>query len=617
MPLRIQSGTTPRLQAREPVDAKPTSTPAQNAVSTSGRTAVKAPADGFEARATSAAAPKAGASGSADVQSAFKEQFGALAQDKAQFHDTMRSIFGEGYDARKAESYRQQALAGNYDWLPPVKWVGSDVLGGAHGAYDSESGTVFLDRALMGNPALAASTYVEEAGHHLDAKLNTVDSRGDEGELFRRVLSGEKLTQAQVAEIRGENDKGIIHVGGKAVEVEFWNPFKAIGNAAKAVGNAVSGAAKAVGNAVVNTAKGVGNAVVSVGKGVLGAAKTFGSGIGEGVGGFFTNLVKFKVGDALQSLVRGADKAFLQAPQRLWSGVLDGAEHLVNGASHLLGPLGKPVRELGSRVIDAGRTVMDTVYGAARDVFRTALEVPVGFIRDVESSIKLAAKGKWGEAAEQFGMAFVNAPVRAIGGAVDVVVRGVQGLVNAALTLTFAEAPSKPLNPDERKLLERIYGDSIDYDMVRVKRGGSTDWAGMAAHVVGNTIYMPDHYYDASGNLTADGRETLAHEAGHIWQNQNGGGDYLHRALLAQGLATLKSGDRNGAYDWREGFNDGKAFDELNPEQQASLIEDIGKALMNGNGIVEASDWPKALSAAEMKYVMDAWAMVRRGDGAR
>jgi hypothetical protein len=598
------------------VDTQPLAPPSQKAA-TLTQPAVRKPSDGFEARSTGAAAPKAGTGASSDVQGAFKEQFGALAQDKAKFHDTMRSIFGEGYDARKAEGYRQQALAGNYDWLPPVKWVGSDVLGGAHGAYDSESGTVFLDKALQGNPALAASTYVEEAGHHLDAKLNTVDSRGDEGELFRRILGGEKLTRAQVAEIRAENDKGIIHVDGKAMEVEFWNPFKAIGNAAKAVGNAVAGAAKAVGDAVVNTAKGVVNAAVSVGQGVVGAVKTFGSGIVEGVGGFFGNLVKGRVGDALQSLVRGADKAIFQAPQRLWSGVLDGAEHLVNGASHLLGPLGGPVRAIGSRVIDAGRTVLDTVVGMQRDVFRTALEVPVGFIRDVESSIKLAAQGKWGEAAGRFGMAFVNAPVRLIGGAVDVVVRGVQGLVNAGLTLAFAEQPSKPLTQQEREVLKRIYGDSIDLDMVRVKRGGSTDWAGMAAHVVGNTIYMPDHYYDASGNLTKDGIETLAHEAGHVWQNQNGGGDYLHRALLAQGIAALQSGSRNGAYEWREGFAEGKSFDELNPEQQASLIEDIGKALLNGNGVVEATDWDKDLSAAEFQYVMDAWARVRQGDGAR
>ena len=74
-------------------------------------------------------------------------------------------------------------------------------------------GTVLINESL--DPSLAASTFVEEAGHHLDTKLNTQDTQGDEGELFRRILSGEKLSPTQVADIRAENDKGIIKVDGK------------------------------------------------------------------------------------------------------------------------------------------------------------------------------------------------------------------------------------------------------------------------------------------------------------------------------------------------------------------------------------------------------------------
>jgi hypothetical protein len=222
--------------------------------------------DGFESTASK--------SRQGDVQSLFREQFGTLATDKQQFQSTMRGIFGERYDAAKAEQYRQQALSGNFDWLPPVEWVEPGVLGGAHGAYDSESGKVLLNRALQANPSLAASTYVEEAGHHLDAQLNTVDSQGDEGELFRRVLGGEKLSQAQVAELRAENDKGTIQLHGKSVEVEFrkrFNPFKALKQAAEWVGDKVSDAAKWVGdkasdvaNTVSTGAKWVGNAVGTV-----------------------------------------------------------------------------------------------------------------------------------------------------------------------------------------------------------------------------------------------------------------------------------------------------------------------------------------------------------------
>lgn len=250
-----------------------------------------------------------------DVQSTFRRQFGELATDKQQFHDTMRKVFGEGYDATKAEQFRQQAQAGNFDWLPPVKLVSAETLGGANGAYDAESGTVLLNASL--DPALAASTYVEEAGHHLDTQLNAKDSAGDEGELFRRILSGEKLSSAQVAEIRAENDKGIIHVDGQAKEVEFWNPFKAIGKAAKAVGNAIGSAAKAVGNVVKEAAVRVGDGVRSLATGVVstvvGAVRNVAEGIGTfagGVGKLFTG--KFKEG--FQQMGLGLVKTFLQTP---------------------------------------------------------------------------------------------------------------------------------------------------------------------------------------------------------------------------------------------------------------------------------------------------------------
>ncbi len=573
-----------------------------------GQTLRSAPRDAFDTAAVAGRTP-APPTQPADVQSLMREQFGALAEDKATFHDTLKGIFGEGYDTTKAEQYRQQALAGDFEWLPPVRWVEADVLGGAHGAYDSESGTVLLNQELKGNPSLAASTYVEEAGHHLDAQLNVADTPGDEGELFRRVLSGEKLSAAQIADIRAENDKGIIQLNGRSVEVEFWNPFKAIAKGAKSVANAV-----------VNTAKDVGNAVVSVGKGLVEGAKTFATGIGEGVGGFVSNIVKGEVTDAFQSLVRGADKAFLQAPLRVVNGVLDGAGSLINGASHLLGPLGKPLREVGGRVVDATRTVVDTAGGIVRDAFRTVTESPLALLRGTEEALKLGFQGEWGKAAARFGQGFVDMGTRFAGNIVDTLMRGIQGAANAGLTLAFAEKPSRGLNDSEIQMLRQVYGDSIDYSQVRIKQGGSTDWTNMAPHVVGNTVYMTSAWggdnFNPDGTLTDVGLETLVHEMGHIWQNQNGGGDYIHRALLAQFTSKLESGSRNGAYEWREGVAQGKSFAELNPEQQAGLMEEIGRGL-KGDGQVTPQDWVPALSPAELDYAMEAWAMVKRGEGSR
>lgn len=250
-----------------------------------------------------------------DVQGAFRKQFGALATDKTTFHAAMRTIFGAGYDAAGAEKYRQQSLGGDFGWLPPVRWVEPGVLGNANGAYDAESGTVFLNRAL--SPELAASTYVEEAGHHLDTRLNAKDTPGDEGELFRRVLAGEKLSAAQVARIRTENDKGLLLVDGKAKEVEFWNPFKAIGKAVKSAGKAIGQATRAVGKTLEQAGQRIGSSmrglVTGVASAAIGAARNIAEGARTFAGGV-GNLFSGRFGEGLGQMGKGLLKVFVQTP---------------------------------------------------------------------------------------------------------------------------------------------------------------------------------------------------------------------------------------------------------------------------------------------------------------
>ena len=391
------------------------------------------------------------------VQATFQKQFGALAADKEKFHDTLRNVFGAGYDVAQSEQYRQRALAGDFGWLPPVKWVASATLRGANGAYDAESGTVLLNRQLP--PELAASTFVEEAGHHLDARLNAKDSPGDEGELFRRVLSGEKLSSGQVAELRAENDKGTIYVDGKAREVEFWNPFKAIGKAAKAVGNAIGSAAKAVGNVVKKAGERVGDGLHGLVTGgfstVIGAARNIGEGLGTFMGGV-GKLFKGQFGEGLKQMGLGLVKTLFQTP-----------------ADALL--------MLGGRVI------------------------------------------------------------------------------SAVQTLVGVEPPGRKLRGDEIAALKQVYGDSIDYASVRIKEGDSGLFSKSGrAFAHGNTLYIPPDDLP----LTLD---LLVHEMAHVWQHQNGGTDYMSEALWAQEV-----GD---GYDFEKGIAEGKSWSELNPEQQAELLQ--------------------------------------------
>ena len=156
----------------------------------------------------------------------FEQRFAELAADPDAFHALMGQVYGSGYDAVAAEGLRARALEGDFGWLPRVEYVDADVLGGAHGAYDAASDTVYIDRNLRGT-ALGKEVLAEEVGHALDARLNGgADTAGDEGELFRRLLSGEALGTEEINAIRAEDDSGTIVIDGKSRAVEFWNPIK-------------------------------------------------------------------------------------------------------------------------------------------------------------------------------------------------------------------------------------------------------------------------------------------------------------------------------------------------------------------------------------------------------
>jgi hypothetical protein len=549
--------------------------------------------------------PAAKPSAEEQTKSAFKEEFAAKAVNKQEFDAFMKQVFGNNYDKSLAEQYRQQALNGDFSFLPDVKFVDAATLQGGKGAYNEAEGVVYINRDLaQSDPDLAAQVFVEEAGAHLDAKINTTDTQGDEGEMFRRVLGGEDLSAREVEAIRADDDHGTITVDGKQVEVEFWFGEDIV---------------DAVGGAVKDVVGGVVDGVKAVGEGVVGAVKDVGKGVWEMTGGFVGNLVDGNIAEAFSSVVRGLDHAVFQSVERFYTGVLKGAQKAVNGVTDALGPVGKPFRWVSDRLFDIGEAAMGTAFGLGRDAFRFIPDIAIGFVGDVERSIKLAADGRWGDAAKQFGMAFVNVPVNVVGHVVDAGARVLQAGASIVQTGIGLEPPARGLSSDERAYLEKIYGDSIDYDMIRVKPGGPLNNA-MTAHTVGNTVYMPKKYFDADGKLTGEGLATLGHEVGHAWQNQNGGGDYIHNALFAQMWGGIFDGDRNAAYNWQEALRNGESFESMNDEERAKVMEDIGAALAK-DGRITAADGTNSVenrnySAEELDFLLAVADEIRSGEGA-
>jgi hypothetical protein len=580
------------------------------------------------------------------IQSLFKEQFGDFAADPQKFHAMMREVYGAGYDMAKAEQFRQAALRGDYSWLPPIKFVSGEMLGGGNGCFSAEDGCVYLNADLKDDPKMLARVYVEETGHFIDTQVNKNDAAGDEGELFRRILSGEHLTADTVAAIKAENDHGTIVVDGKVKEVEFWfgsDIVNGVKKAAKAVGGAVSDAAHAVGSAVAGAAKTVGNAVVgaakSVGSGVVGALTSVGEGLGmvvTGIGGglydFGKNLIHGKVGEAFKGLLRGIDKGTFGAVLHVGDGLIDAGQKFLEAPTYLI-PGGKWIRNnITSRIGDVAHTIFNTAVEVGRDLWRSGPETVIGFGSDMVDAAKALFKGDFKDAAKKFGMAFVNAGGRAIGGVADSFIRTLQAVVSVGSTALFIEKPGRPLNDEEKALLRKVYGDSLDLDAVRIKHGGANNL--MAAHTVGNTIYMSDDdfksLHDASGNLTEEGARLLTHEMGHVWQSQNGGGDYIHESLWNQSVQMVEGKSRNEAYNWRSDVDHKVSFDQLNPEQQAHILEEIGVAMYrdahggNNDGVADLAEFSidenadrvadTPLTADEYAYIMDVAGHARHGE---
>jgi hypothetical protein len=72
-----------------------------------------------------AAAANPDAAALASVTASVHQRFAAQAGNKPAFNELLHKAFGDKFDATKAETIRQQALAGDFSWAPKVEVVSS------------------------------------------------------------------------------------------------------------------------------------------------------------------------------------------------------------------------------------------------------------------------------------------------------------------------------------------------------------------------------------------------------------------------------------------------------------------------------------------------------------
>ena len=410
-----------------------------------------ASAPGTAAQSTSASATPlahgaqsaAEAASLASITQQFQTRFASSAKDPAAFAALLKQAFGDHYDAAKAEGIRQQTLAGDFSWMPKVQLASASQLkdtsgaqgeGVAMGCYSAGDDTIYLNRDLLASdPAQAEKVLAEEMGHALDARLNTSDAAGDEGDIFSKLVHGEAISAGQLAEMKADNDHGVIEINGKKTEVEY----SLLSKVWKSVTNCVKKVVKAVTNCIKNTLKAMSNlligmvtfdfnrvqqgftqawdAVKDAANDIKDAVKEAAKEVRKIVKEAFTKLMQSKLFNAVLmvcrfipipivqlvvrviDVVKAAYMVYQGIKNKSWSAVLSGVATIAGGVSNVAGALGASASTVNTITSVAdGLKAASQVYSAASSKnFAQALAsgaAAFGAPEGVTSALQTAAK---------------------------------------------------------------------------------------------------------------------------------------------------------------------------------------------------------------------------------
>ncbi|WP_224373104.1 hypothetical protein [Hyalangium versicolor] len=188
-------------------------------------------------------------------------------------------------------------------------------------------------------------------------------------------------------------------------------------------------------------------------------------------------------------------------------------------------------------------------------------------------------------------------------------------LVSAASPPVQKLPNKRPLNDSELLAARKVFASAIQYPLVRIEKMGSfTELInGSRAYTLANSINLPGKAYANPSQYTS----IIIHELVHVWQYQHGGWGYVPNALWAQ---TLGDG-----YDFAKALRQGKSWAQMNPEQQAQMIQEAFRSayfenpgarfgvLANKGSVVRASSQTPDGFVDYTSALVDALAVLRKG----
>ncbi len=150
------------------------------------------------------------------------------------------TAFGDEYNSEAAEELVGQWQTGDFSSFPEIEIRSSAEINGANGAYSVDTNKIYIAQEYLlantDNQSAVSNLVLEEYGHFVDARINSVDAAGDEGDIFSGLVRGESFTDEQLQELKLENDRAVISLDGEEIAIEqqtsssFSQPQVAIGD---------------------------------------------------------------------------------------------------------------------------------------------------------------------------------------------------------------------------------------------------------------------------------------------------------------------------------------------------------------------------------------------------
>jgi hypothetical protein len=142
----------------------------------------------------------------------------------AEYTQKLETAFGNDFDGEVANQLFNAFAEDDFSAVPTIEVVNSHDINGANGAFSITTGKIYLAAEFIHQNAenldAVVAVLLEEIGHSVDARINTTDAAGDEGDIFARLVQEEIISASELAVLRAEDDTATVTLDGQVVEIE-------------------------------------------------------------------------------------------------------------------------------------------------------------------------------------------------------------------------------------------------------------------------------------------------------------------------------------------------------------------------------------------------------------